>query len=87
MDSMRTDVNIDAALLAEIETIASRSRRTVGDVIDDALRAMLARDVAERGHSRPVSLPTDGGSGVQPGVDLEDQEALAELLADNDRTR
>ena len=33
--------------------------------------------------TRRVELPTDGGSGLQPGVDLEDREAMAELLGDN----
>jgi hypothetical protein len=29
-------------------------------------------------------LPTSGSGGLQPGVDLEDKEAMAELLGDNE---
>jgi hypothetical protein len=28
-------------------------------------------------------LPTHGAGGLQPGVDLEDKEALADLMGDN----
>jgi hypothetical protein len=79
---VRTTVNIDDDLLAEIKAISARTHRPPGDVIDDALRLMLARRKNEQsGH---VTIPTYGGGGLQPGVDLEDKEALAELLGDNE---
>lgn len=80
---MRTTVNIDVALLIEIKALAARRQRTVSELIDDALRAMLADRASGRGPQQRVVLPTDGGSGLQPGVDLDDKEALAELLGDN----
>lgn len=78
---MRTTVNIDDALLQAARERAARSRRSLGDVVDDALRVLLAERPDER---PPVELPTYGGSGLRPGVDLEDKDALAELL-DEDR--
>lgn len=75
---MRTTVNIDEHLLVAARDLALRSRRSLGDVVDDALRAMLSR-APEQVRGR-VELPTDGGSGLQPGVDLEDAAALAEVL-------
>lgn len=51
----------------------------MGDVVDDALRVLLAERPGPR---EPVELPVFGGSGLQPGVDLEDKEALAALLND-----
>jgi hypothetical protein len=81
-ETMRTTVDIDVALLTEIKTLAAQSHATVSDVIDGALRAMLAAR-ASGPERRRVQLPTDGGSGLQPGVDLDDKEALAELLGDN----
>jgi len=80
---MRTTVNIDVALLTEIKALAARRHRTVSELIDDALRAMLAERASGRQKQQRVTLPTDGGSGLQPGVDLDDKEALAELLGDN----
>ncbi len=63
--------------------VAVRSGRSLGEIIDDALRAALAERQAATHPRRRVVLPTDGGSGLQPGVDLEDKEALAELLGEN----
>jgi hypothetical protein len=81
MRPMRTTVNIDDNLLARARQLASRSGRSLGAIIDDGLRVLLVeRASSARGR---VSLPTDGGSGLQSGVDLEDKEALAELLGDN----
>lgn len=80
---MRTTVTIDDDLLAEVKAVAARSHRTVGSVLEDAVRQMLARHelMAARG---PVTLPTSGGGGLCPGVDLYDKAQLAELLGDNE---
>jgi hypothetical protein len=43
---------------------------------------MLRRDADERGHGE-FRLATHGGGGLQAGVDLNDKEALAELVGDN----
>ena len=79
---MRTTVTIDDHLLEEAKVIAARTHRSLGEVIDDGLRLMLIeRDSGEaRG---PVVLPTSGGGGLVPGVDLEDRESMAEALGDN----
>lgn len=80
---MRTTVTIDDALLAEAKIMAARDNRRLGDVIDDALRRLLA----ERGSAeRPERwvLPTSGRGGLRPGIDLLDKEGLAETLGQND---
>lgn len=82
---MRTTVNIDDELLTEVKVISARTRRPLGDVIDDALRLLLSQQKDTR--RVPVTFPTYGGGGLQPGVDLEDKEALAELLGDNEWPR
>jgi len=79
---MRTTVNIDEHLLAEAKVLAARTSRSLGAVLDDALRAMLRRD-AEKRHRSKFRLPTHGTGGLQPGVDLNDKGALAELMGDN----
>ncbi len=53
--------------------------------IDDALRRMLTETSGAR--SASVTLPVHGNGGLQPGVDLEDKEQLAELLGDNEPHR
>ena len=81
---MRTTLTIDDYLLSEAKAVAARTHRTIGSVFEDALRLMLARADDTRSTTRAVSLPSDGGSGLRPGVDLENKEQIAELLGDND---
>jgi len=80
---VRTTVNIDPELLIQAKIAAVRGHRPLGSVIDDALRAMLSEPSELGGHRPRVVLETDGGSGLLPGVDLEDRDSLAELLGEN----
>lgn len=86
MMGVRTTVNIDERLLAEAKIIAARSNRTLGEVIDDALRVL----VIERQRSEPAgkrsTLPVFHGH-LRPGVNLENKEQMAEILGDNDLSR
>lgn len=77
---MRTTVRIDDELYREVKASAARQGRTVGEVIEDALRMAVASssDDTEAGEVAP--LPTFGGSGVLPGVDLHDSRALREVM-------
>jgi hypothetical protein len=76
---MRTTLNIDEALLADYKQIAARSHRSLSAVIQDALRESLARQAAAGPVTR-VKLPTSGCGGLMPGVDLDNNAALAEIL-------
>jgi hypothetical protein len=75
---MRITLTIDDELLERARQRALQSGTTLGSVTEDALR-LLPSVHAE---SQPVALelPVYGGSGLRPGVDLEDGEALAALL-------
>lgn len=77
---MRTTVNIDEHLLAEAKIRAARSHRSIGDVIDEALRLRFA--AADR-PAKIVSLPTYGVPGERLLVDIDDRDAVAEALGDN----
>ena len=78
---MRTTVTMDDDLLATAKAMAARSHRTVGSVLEEALRELIAR--REASHVR-VELPVSGRRGDPPLVDILDKEALAEALGDND---
>ena len=76
---MRTTVDVPDELLREAKERAARSGRTLGQVVEDALRVSFQRTpVAEQRDS--VNLPTFGGGRLQPGVDLDDSAALLELM-------
>jgi hypothetical protein len=78
---MRTTVNIDERLLAEAKLIAARQHRTIGSVLEDALRALIDRESATPTRQDFVLHTfTPERTGVLPGVDLEDRELMADLL-------
>jgi hypothetical protein len=78
---MRTTVRLDDQLLRDVKRYAVESGRTMTAVIEDALRELLARRGRPGAQTR-VALPTVGGRGLQPGVDLDDTASLLELMAD-----
>jgi hypothetical protein len=76
---MRTTINLPDDLLARLKKLAAASGTTVTALIQDALREALAR----RQRTRPatvVRLTTYRGTGLQPGVDLDDSAALYDLM-------
>ena len=76
---MRTTVRIDDALLRQAKAAAAATGRSLNDLIVDAIRAALATRPRA---ARVAELPTYGGYGLQPGVDLDDSSALADLMGD-----
>jgi len=76
---MRTTVRLDESLLREAKSYASQTGRTLTGVIEDALREALARRHEHR--ERPqIQLHTFKGTGLQPGIDLDDSAALWDLM-------
>lgn len=76
---MRTTVRLDDELMTEVKKLAARRGMTLTAVLDTALREMLARRRAAVPAAAP-RLPSFGGRGLQPGVDLDDSAALLELM-------
>jgi hypothetical protein len=77
---MRTTIRLDDDLLGEAKQLAARRGTTFTALVEDALRELLARPPAQATRD-PADLPVfTGGSGFQPGVDLDDSAALLELM-------
>ena len=81
---MRTTIKIDDQLLSEAKARAAASGRTLNAVVEDALREALARRPV-RGGDRRTELPTFSGGRLLPGVDLDDNAVLLELMEGSDR--
>jgi hypothetical protein len=82
MTGVRTTISIDDELFRRVKAVAAADGRTLGDVVSDALRLALdRRAVAAPG---PTTLPTFGGSGTLPGVDLSDSGSLRDLMDGTD---
>ena len=81
---MRTTIHLPDELLARAKRAAIDSNRTLTAVIEEALQAALSK---RRGAPAVrADLPTFGGGGLQPGVDLDDSAALLDLLEGPDAT-
>jgi Arc/MetJ family transcription regulator len=76
---MRTTVRLDDDLLREAKRHAAATGRTLTALIEDALRETLGRR-RQRGFRPRFKLRTVGGSGTQPGADLDDSSALLDLM-------
>lgn len=76
---MRTTIHLDDTLYRDVKTAAAESGRTVTSLIEDALRERLTRRKHSPGKKR-LRLPTFRGSGLRPGVDLNDSAALLERM-------
>jgi hypothetical protein len=75
---VRTTIRLDDELLSEVKALAARTGRTLTKVIEDALRQSLAQRAGDAGG--PIRLPTFGGRGVRPGVDLDDSAGLFDVM-------
>jgi antitoxin component of RelBE/YafQ-DinJ toxin-antitoxin module len=75
---MRTTINLDDALLVEIKTSAAQTSRTMNQVINDAIRLGLAK--AAKARREPVDLPVFHGGALMPGVDLDNNAALLDIM-------
>ncbi len=76
---MRTTITIDDRLLEKARELAARTKKTLSQVIEAALRESLSRRSSP---SRPkkVRLTTVGGNGPRPGVDIDDSASLLDLM-------
>jgi len=80
---MRTTLSLDDELLASVKLVAARNHRTIGSVVEDALRRFLTDEATPR---TPVELPDFAYRGsVLDGVDLYDKESMARVLGEAGR--
>ncbi len=83
---MRTTISIDDQLLAEVKAVAARTGRTLSEVVEDALRQVQAQR-ASGARAGEFKLHTCEGDGTLPGVDLNSNSALLDLIANDEPNR
>ena len=76
---MRTRITLPDELLVQVKKLAAASHTTVTALIEDALREVLGKRRRRRKYE-PVKLKTYGRQGLLPGVDLDDTDALLDLM-------
>jgi hypothetical protein len=76
---MRTTVRLDDDLLKEAKVRAAEQGISLTQLIDESLRERLASRPQQMGRKR-FRLPTYGEGGTLPGVNLDDNRALRDLM-------
>ena len=76
---MRTTLNIDDQLLNLAKHQAVEQGVTLSVVIENLLRQSLMEPGVE---SKAICLVTAAGSGVKPGVDLDNSGSLLDIMED-----
>jgi len=79
----RTTIRLDDQLLKDAKAAAAASGRTFTELVASALRETLAPPKAGPRRER-VTLPTFKGTGLMPGVDLDDSAGLLDLMEQPD---
>jgi hypothetical protein len=83
---MRTTIQLPDDLLARAKQAATASRRTLNQVIEEALRDALSAQQQYKRTEEPF-LPVFGEGGLLPGVDLDDSSALLDAMDARDARR
>jgi Arc/MetJ family transcription regulator len=72
---MKTTLNIDDTVMAEVKREAARQGRTMSELVESALRLLLR---SQRKQEKLVPLPTFHGGGAL--VDIADRDALYQAM-------
>lgn len=73
-------MNIDDELLAAAKVLSARTHRTIGSILEEALRKLLYDAEQTETSSELPDFAYSGG--LRQGVDLYDKDAMAELLGE-----
>ena len=83
---MRTTVDIPDDVLERAKRIAAEKGRKLSEVVADALREAFYRREQQSGDAGVGKgedpMPSDSGDGLMPGVDLNDNAELRDLMDD-----
>ncbi|MGJ8637796.1 MAG: hypothetical protein ACSHYA_00255 [Opitutaceae bacterium] len=77
---MRTTITIQDSLLERAKRQAVEEKCTLGDIVNDALRARFSDRSSAVGEVEEPPLKTYGAGGVNQGVDLYDNAALQDFM-------
>jgi hypothetical protein len=72
---MKTTLNIDATVMAQLKREAARQGRTMSELVETALRLLLR---AQRKRGKIAALPRFHGGGTL--VDIADRDALYQAM-------
>lgn len=74
---MKTSIDIDDQLLLHAKHQAVEQGCTLKQIVENALRDFFARQLQPR---QLINLQTFAGAGLKPGVNLEDNRSLNDIM-------
>jgi len=77
---MKTSIEIDDYIFSEAKKLSISSKKTFGKIVEEALRNMMLKK--RTGAKSKVSLVTMKGNGLQHGIDLDNNQSLADIMDD-----
>lgn len=77
---MRTTLNIDDTLLKKAKICSIERNCSLGEIVDEALRLSLVTQKKSGTTIIARPLKTFKGSGVQPGIDLNNNASVLEAM-------
>lgn len=75
---MRTIINLDDDLHRRAKAYAAKIGKSLTALVEEALRIRLARPESRR--RGEVRLPTFRGDGLNPGVNIDDMDAVYDRM-------
>ena len=76
---MRTTVRLDDKLMKEAKVRAAEQGITLTQLIDESLRERLSSRPRKQ-KARPFRLRSYGKGGIRPGLNLDDNRAIRDLM-------
>lgn len=73
-------IRLDEDLLREAKRKATETGTTLTALIEESLRERLQRRVDRPRRETPVRLRTCAGTGLRPGIDLDDSASLLDTM-------
>ena len=77
---MRTTVDISDDLMRDLKRMAADTRRSMKELIEDAIRASLVVRHAQQRSPAGQQVLTFKGKGIQPGVNLDSMRDLLDIM-------
>jgi len=77
---IRITLRLDNALLVQAKREAAHRHETLTALIEQGLRLVLAQSRSPQSRRKRVVLPRCGSGGVLPGVDLDNNAALLDVM-------
>ena len=77
---MRTSIEIDDNLFNEVKKFSLDSKKSLGLIIEDALRVMMLKKDSDDNFKSKTILITCGKKGLHHGVDLDNNQSLLDIM-------